>query len=397
MENEKLKVLVLAKLPPYPPTLGQTLRFYNFTKHLRDYCDLDLIYQENIPPAKELQDIFNDIQVLPATQEQNPARSFPTRLMRRFSSKALIRDNPHAVEFLKERLPAYDAVLSTTHLLPCLDFERTTPIVVDAVDESVLQYWRELPHAPGLKEKMRKLYYLFLNFLYEKRFLAEGYIASAFLTSEVDARVLKRVSNLHQIEVIQNGVDSEYFAPADCSEDNDLIVFEGSMFFDQNVIGAIFFCEKILPLIKKERPDVRLALVGRDPTPEVLALAKDSAVEVTGSVEDIRPYLAKAAVFVCPLQSGGGIKNKILQAWAMGKACVATSFSTGGLGVIEGENILVRDKPQAFADAVLNLMDNPERRKQLGNSGRARVLQNYSWESKAEKIYEMLRTAIGNN
>src|SRR5687768_3953468 len=122
------------------------------------------------------------------------------------------------------------------------------------------------------------------------------------------------------------------------------------MGFTPNAEAALHFCREVLPLVREAEPRVRMLVVGNRPTPEVNALA-GPGVEVTGFVPDVRPYLDRAWVFVCPLLSGAGIKNKILQAWSMQKAVVATSISTGGLVTEGGANLIVADGKREFADA----------------------------------------------
>jgi glycosyltransferase involved in cell wall biosynthesis len=130
-------------------------------------------------------------------------------------------------------------------------------------------------------------------------------------------------------------------------------------------------------------------LVGTDPTPEVRALACD-AIEVTGYVDDVRPHLDRARVFVCPLRKGAGIKNKILQAWAMGKAVVATPQSVGGLEVQEGVNVLVRPFNRGFVEAIVALLNDPARAAALGEAGRRTVLDHYTWDLKAAELDRQL-------
>jgi glycosyltransferase involved in cell wall biosynthesis len=151
----------------------------------------------------------------------------------------------------------------------------------------------------------------------------------------------------------------------------------------------VYFATSVLPLIKARVPDVRFRIVGKNPAPEVAALASTD-VEVTGFVDDVRPYLDRAAVFVCPLRKGAGIKNKILQAWAMGKPVVATSKSTGGLAVREGENILVRDDPREIADAVVELLESPAKRQSMAAAARATAESRYGWARQARALESVM-------
>jgi glycosyltransferase involved in cell wall biosynthesis len=164
------------------------------------------------------------------------------------------------------------------------------------------------------------------------------------------------------------------------------------MSFAPNVEAALYFVKEVMPLLRR-RGQVRLTLVGNRPAPEVQALAGRD-IEVTGFVEDVRPFLDRAAVFVCPMLSGAGIKNKILQAWAMSVPVVATSAATGGLAVQEGGNILLGDTPQALADAILRVTHDAALASRLGAGGRRTVIDRYTWFAKAAELESVFRRVV---
>jgi glycosyltransferase involved in cell wall biosynthesis len=184
---------------------------------------------------------------------------------------------------------------------------------------------------------------------------------------------------------VQNGVDVDYFKPSATTDRSNTIVFEGNMSFSPNEDAAEHLVRDIFPRVASEFPNSKVVLVGKDPSPRVRALA-GPRVEVTGFVRDVRPYLDAAAVFACPMRKGAGIKNKVLQAWAMGKPVVATSKATGGLMAREGENILVRDDPGAFADALIQLIRDPARRAALSAAARDTALSGYTWDRQCRAL-----------
>jgi glycosyltransferase involved in cell wall biosynthesis len=151
-----------------------------------------------------------------------------------------------------------------------------------------------------------------------------------------------------------------------------------------------------MPRVWARRPDVTLALVGRHPPPEVLALASHR-VQVTGSVPDVRRYVREAEVFVCPLVSGAGIKNKLLQAWAMARPVVATSASIGGLGARDGVDLLVRDGAPAFAAGVLALLDDPVQASRLATQGRQAAVERFAWSAMGQLFEALLAEAANAN
>ncbi len=153
------------------------------------------------------------------------------------------------------------------------------------------------------------------------------------------------------------------------------LIFTGSMDWLPNEDAMLFFCREILPLIRAEEPDVTLSIVGRAPTPAVRRLASEQGVQVSGRVDDVRPYMREAAVYVVPLRIGGGTRLKIFEAMAMGKAVVSTTVGAEGLPVVGGEHLLLADEPRGFARAVVRLLRDVER------AARSSSRRHGSWSS----------------
>jgi glycosyltransferase involved in cell wall biosynthesis len=151
-----------------------------------------------------------------------------------------------------------------------------------------------------------------------------------------------------------------------------------------------YFVRDILPLIRAEEPAVRLTIVGRAPTPAVKKLADDARIEVTGRVDDVRPYIDDASVYVVPLRIGGGTRLKIFEAMAMGKAVVSTTVGAEGLPIVPGVHALVADDPGAFTRAVVELIRDAGRRRALEAAARALVVEKYDWASVAGALNEAL-------
>jgi glycosyltransferase involved in cell wall biosynthesis len=195
--------------------------------------------------------------------------------------------------------------------------------------------------------------------------------------------------------VIPTGVDTEYFQPSPEPEQPDTTVFTGSMDWMPNEDGVIYFVEKILPLIHRDIPNAAFWAVGRRPPRRVQALASGNVI-VTGAVDDIRPYLGKAAVCVVPLRSGSGTRIKIFEAMAMGKAVVSTTMGAEGLPVRHGENIVLADDPADFARQVVQLLRDQQRRAQLGRAARQLVEENYGWPSVAAHFDQILQGVLSH-
>jgi sugar transferase (PEP-CTERM/EpsH1 system associated) len=210
----------------------------------------------------------------------------------------------------------------------------------------------------------------------EERYLQ---LADHVLTvSENDRQFFRNYVLPEKVTAIPTGVDVEYFRPGNAQEDPRSMVFTGSMDWMPNDDGVVFFTQEILPKILAEEPAAKLLVVGRRPTRRVEALAGDR-IEVTGAVDDIRPYVDRSRVYVVPLRSGSGTRIKIFEAMAMGKAVVSTTLGAEGLPVTHGRDIVIADTPADFAAAVVGLLRDRTRAAELGREARQLVERRYSW------------------
>jgi len=214
----------------------------------------------------------------------------------------------------------------------------------------------------------------------------EEEVARAFdhsiLVSEKEAEALRSRVSDRPISVIPNGVDLEYFAPAgddSCCVNHPVIAFTGAMDYFPNIDAVKYFCHEIFPLVRRVLPAAEFYIVGRRPIPQVKALSHQPGVVVTGDVPDIRPYLWGSTVSIVPLRIGGGTRLKIFEALAMGKAVVSTQVGAEGLPIVPGQHFLQADSPADFAQAVVTLLKDPDRRRALGLAGRRLVEERYSW------------------
>jgi len=163
------------------------------------------------------------------------------------------------------------------------------------------------------------------------------------------------------------------------------------MGFAPSIDAVLYFCREIFPLIQEKISEVKFYIVGKNPSGEVRNLGSEQ-IFVTGYVDDVRLFLDRASVFVCPMRKGAGIKNKVLQAWAMAKPVVATSVALGGLRVVPDENIIVADGARSFAQKVVSLLENSYLREKLGRRARETVREHYSWEQQARSLEGALRS-----
>ena len=219
---------------------------------------------------------------------------------------------------------------------------------------------------------------------------------SILTVSDADRDTITRLypsTSIKPMWVVRTGVDTDYFVPAPEPRDASAeprLVFTGSMDWLPNEDAMKYFCAEILPLIREQEPRVSLSIVGRAPTPAVRALAAEG-INVTGTVDDVRPYINEAAVYIVPLRIGGGTRLKIFEAMAMGKAVVSTTVGAEGLPVVPGAHALLADDPRSFADAVLTLLRDPARRGNLESAARSLVVEQYDWSAVAGELDDALR------
>jgi sugar transferase (PEP-CTERM/EpsH1 system associated) len=222
---------------------------------------------------------------------------------------------------------------------------------------------------------------------------ALGRFDGVLAVSESDRDTLARLypgAIRHPVHVVETGVDTDFFAPTPGAAEPYHLVFTGSMDWLPNEDAMLFFCREVLPRVRAVEPRVTLSIVGRTPTPAVRRLASDPAVHVTGTVDDVRPHVRRAAVFVVPLRVGGGTRLKIFEAMAMGKAVVSTSIGAEGLPVVEGRHLELADGPEEFAAAIVGLLRHVERRGQLERAARTLVVERYGWSKVAGSLENAL-------
>lgn len=273
---------------------------------------------------------------------------------------------------LGAHLEAYPAVLA------CLDaWHRNTQAQID------------------LASGLRRLH-LRLQLSRVERFEATEYARFSHITTVTreDAAALLSLDPRLDVTPIPNGVGVAAVAPRGPDHEAPRILFHGAMGYAPNVSAARFLAEGILPLVRGTHPAVGLDLVGRKPSREVMALAELPGVHVSGEVPSLAPWMEKASVYVCPMVSGTGIKNKLLEAFAHGVPCVATPLALQGIEAVEGRDVLVGSTPEELAALVAGLLDDPDRAGRIGAAGRELVRRSHSWKAVAEAYERVYEAAI---
>jgi sugar transferase (PEP-CTERM/EpsH1 system associated) len=254
------------------------------------------------------------------------------------------------------------------------------------------EIWRR--HAETKKGRLQRLLYASQHrrmLRFEARTLRQfdGVLAVSDADRDTFARLYPGAIR-RPVQVVSTGVDTEFFAPAPSAPAGRGLVFTGSMDWLPNEDAMLYFCREILPAIRAQEPNVTLSIVGRSPTPAVQNLAAEPGIRVTGRVDDVRPYMREAAAYIVPLRIGGGTRLKIFEAMAMGKAVVSTTVGAEGLPVTSGEHVVLADRPAAFAQAVVGLLRDVDRRRALEAGARALVVERYDWSAVAAELEEAL-------
>ncbi len=210
--------------------------------------------------------------------------------------------------------------------------------------------------------------------------------------SEVDAAAMRREFGVSRISAVPTGVDLDYFAPPPTAPLAPELVFVGSMDWMPNIDAAGYFVRAILPLIRRRRPGTTVALAGRNPTASIRSLAeKDGLLRVTGTVDDIRPFLWGARVSIVPLRIGGGTRLKIYEAMAARVPVVSTSVGAEGLPIEPGRHLAIADDPQEFAAHCLRLLDDDGERLRMTRQAHDFVASRFSWEAVSRRFEEILQ------
>jgi glycosyltransferase involved in cell wall biosynthesis len=219
-----------------------------------------------------------------------------------------------------------------------------------------------------------------------------------------DSRFCKETYQLANVlGEVPTGVDTDYFSVADTTRDGNAVKegevlrigFLGSMDWMPNIEAVEWFVQDIFPKIRDRHPSVEFDIIGRNPPAGLVGVADESpGINVTGTVEDVRPYLRKCALIVVPLLSGGGTRIKILEAMAMGLPIVSTEIGAEGLGLVPGKHLVIADSAKDFAEHTIELLCNETLREELSIRGRQRVEREHQWKNAADAFIAHCRTLL---
>jgi len=284
---------------------------------------------------------------------------------------------------------------------------RIRPLVWDAVDCISLLSKHTMVAGPSLTVRaVARLEYKRTQ-RYEARLVDQ--LRHIVITSERDRQALIELQRTHSgdltssdeelgsgIHVLPNGVDLEYFRPIQEARRRHNVVFSGKMSYHANVATALYLHKQIMPLIWQQHPQATLTIVGSKPPKVIQELAQDPRVEVTGYVDDLRPYIRRAEVVLSPMVYSVGIQNKVLEAMSLGTPVVVARQAVAALGTQAGRDLLVAETASEYAEAALLIMADTELQDRLGRNGRKYVEYRHDWQRVTDRLVDVYQQAIAN-
>lgn len=388
-----MKILFLSQIIPYPPHGGVLQRGYNLLREIGKYNEVHLLafhHTDILGTAEQVEESRRELERHCASVRYFPLwpkRSVAHKLVgfglgfvypRPFS--VLAHQSSACRDAMREILGSHaiDLVhVDTIGLAPYRKFAGELPCALTHHNiESQLMARRAEFETSALRK-----YYVGLQArrLRDYEATQSPLFATNIVMSPIDQATLLRIAPGAATAIVPNGVDTEYFTPATEGHEKAAI-YTGGMNMYANKDAVLHFVQEIWPHILRQHPDAKFYAIGQDPPGELQEHAsRDPSVVVTGYVDDVRPYVRKAAVYVVPLRVGGGTRLKVLDALAQGKAIVSTSVGCEGINVVDGKNIFIEDRVERFADRVSALFADADMRRTLGLAARELAESSYGW------------------
>lgn len=380
-----MNIVIIAPRFPFPLDKGDRLTIYHMLRYFSQRHRVSLVCflepEQDAAWVEKVQPFCEQVVVVPLNKKRayaNCALGVVGRTplqMHYYADPAMTRAVRSVIETQQPDL----LYAHTIRMGQYIESYTETPRVLAMQISMTLNYRRLAEQAKGLPSKV------FHSLEYRKVRAYEGQFARKFdkvlLISKHDLNAIERDRPVDNVFYSPHGVDFDFFSPDSTAEkEPHSLIFTGNMSYAPNVDAARYFYEEIFPLVRANIPDVTWSIVGANPVPEIQSMESDPAVTVTGRVPDLRDYMNRAQVAIDPLRVGAGLQNKVLEGMSMGLPMVVTSVANEGIQAIDGENVLVGDDAQTFADQVVTLLQDAERRRRIGAAARAFIVENWSWE-----------------
>ena len=399
------RLLFLTPDLPYPPHQGAAIRTLNLIKNLAPRCEIHLLsFVQERDTSRRIEALARycvSVVTVPSPHRSTSRRAMsvllspsPDMALRLPSSAfsnalriSLVRERFDFVQIEAIEMAQYGLAVKSMKL-------PSQPLVVfDDINAEYLLQKRAFETDVRQPSRWLAALYSFIQWRKLQRYESHAcrQLDKIVVVSEADAKALQSLVPALQCAVVPNGVDTDFFRPWEAADSDTTLVFTGKMDFRPNVDAVLWFAREVLPLIQREMPQVSLKVVGRNPHPRLQGLQQSPNIILTGYVDDVRPYIGEAAVYVVPLRVGGGTRLKLLEAMSMAKAIVSTSLGCEGIPARSDRELLIADDPVSFARAVVTLMKDRERRAQLGISARELAVSEHDWRHITpllERVYE---------
>jgi glycosyltransferase involved in cell wall biosynthesis len=407
--SRDIEILIITPECPYPPNDGHKLRNYHLLRNIRKGIQFDLLTNgseevlNNDEIMKGLGKCFRSITMVPVKQLRTlTLKTKYDKIKNIFSPHELSLDSPFYSEDMckavtsKLSINKYDLVCYcgySTYLYNKLPADKT-PCVVDIVDSMSLYLKNDMKMQRNIRDKLRS----YVNYMWARNYERKHFSKAKYIImiSQADADHVRMNCPKSKVWVVPNGVDTKYYeCKSNQSEYGNTLLFTGVMSYRPNNESMIYFINEILPIVRNQLKEVTLTIAGRDPMPELQKLAQNiDGIKLTGYVNDIRPYFEQSSVYIAPVISGAGLKNKILEAWAMSMPVVATPLSCEGIDAKDDHNVILAKSSKHFADSIVKLLSDAELRNKLAKNGRITAENTYSWNSKAVALERIFREIL---
>jgi sugar transferase (PEP-CTERM/EpsH1 system associated) len=380
---------------PMPLTEGFKIRAYHLAKILAQRYTLDLVTFHNgaIPfeQKAQLQEIFRHVVCYPLPPLRARLRALAA-LPSSLPLQAFYHRSSALRRWVAQRYSEYDLIFCVHTRMAQYALDLPIKKVIDLIDASSLLYHEALPYTQGLWHWIYRLESQRLQ-RYEPSIIAS--FDRAFVASPYDATYLFRMRDIAQgrLIVIPNGVREELLHRQDVLEEHTLL-FLGKMDYAPNVDAVVYFGREVFPHLRAQDPTLKFMIVGTSPRREVHRLAQLPGVIVTGYVEDPFAYVQRAKVVVAPLRFAAGVQNKVLEALALGKAVVATPPAARWLPPDEQKALCIASHPEDLVSAIMGLLQDAPKRKQLGECGRQLVCSKYRWAYAGERLLAEIESVL---
>ena len=404
-----MKILWLSHFVPYPPIGGCFQRSYNLIKEVARENEVYLVAlrhkDKSTHPESEAKKATEELEKFCRKVFIIDISSFSGSNIYHLALKSVFNSDPLTVNLFKSNdmhklvkkiskeiafdIAHYDTISLAEYFHDAGDLPKF--LTHHGMESFMIR--RRVANEPNFGKKLYLLLESFKLRRYEKKHCPRFDLN--IMVSEDDKSMLKAISPTSRIEVVENGVDVNFFPPKENHINTNRLIFAGRMDQYSNMDAVLYFCSHVWPLVKERFPEMRFTIIGNNPPAKLLELSKnDEKIEILGYVDDVRPLFAKATISICPIRDGGGTRIKILDAMAMGMPIVSTTIGCEGLDVIPGENVLIANTPMEFLDDIERLIFDSGLRKKLSNSARRTVENKYSWSIIGEKLNNIYANSI---